>query len=179
MPKKFLKLPVVFLVFLAAPATSQIEPTEITAQNGQEVVLHSDEFADRHEYSIRLEKPEADNIDIGSAILLVVRQGEKFAGPAIQGEIYYDGDWRYYQSAVFQGGTGAQYFRTGSDVGSCGRYGCSKIERFTVILTPEDIEAHSNDGVLKIQVRARDSNQFFLSVPVDTVEAILQVSEKD
>lgn len=166
-------------LLIPVPALSQAERSEIEAANGRIVVQYSDDFANRHEYSVDLGKPRADNITIGSAILLVVRKGDEFAGPAIQGQVYYDGDWRYYHSAVFEGGDSATYVRAGSDVGSCSRYGgCSKVEDFTILFTPEEIEKHSASGVLRIQVRAKDSNVFFIDVPQEAIEALLQVSNK-
>jgi hypothetical protein len=168
------------VLFASSAASAQSVRSEIAATNGITVTLHADEFANRYEYSAPVV-----NFPSAGGFFLVSRIKRSGTTSPIQivGAIMYNGDWRFYQSALYRGGTPADYTRVEGRVSSCSgsRYGrgCSLIERFSINVTPSDVNQYAQDGVLQIQVRpTQGGDPVMLSIPVTYIEAVTEVSSR-
>lgn len=163
----------------AGPAAAQAVKSEVAAPNGVVVTVHSDEFAERYEYT----GPALDLADGFAFVARVDRAGE--AGVVeIIGTFIYSGDWRFYDGALFRGGEAAEFIETGRNVGRCGgggrysRPSCSLNEGFKIRVTPEQRERLARDGKLDIQIRSGRSTQTaMLSVPLEHFDAVAAVAD--
>lgn len=161
------------VVAAASPATAESVKSEVTASNGVAVTVYADEFAARSEYT-------APVIKSGECFALVaqVKRGTETGAVHVQGSCLYKGGWRFYSSAIFKGGAEAPFTSTGREVGSC-RYGCTLTEGFRIDLTPAQIKAHGENGLVAVQLRAsKTSDTNILEIPVSYLTAVTEVSEK-
>ena len=168
------------LLAISAPALAQFTEgeSEVTAANGIIVDVNADSFAGRYELSAPVIKEKSEKGASLYAFVAKIKRSESSSGLNIQGFISYSGHWRYYQSAVFQGGEEVDYTRTGGDVGSC-RYGCSLTENFMIELTPEQIAKYGSDGTIKMQIRSmKSTDKILLTVPVSYIKAVEEVSAR-
>ena len=175
---KLFKLALIgFAATLSSVALAQMVKSKAVATNGVEVVVYSDDFAGRYEYT-------APSIDFstggggrGVALVAKVRKNGTLNKTSIQGFIIYTGSWQYFTSAAFRGGDPVNYTRTGGDVGSC-RYGCTLTEHFSIELSPQDIAKHSENGIVAVQVRAsKTANTGIMNIPVRYIDAINEVAK--
>lgn len=165
-------------VLCAGHANAQAVKSTVTASNGVEVTVYSDDFANRYEYS-------APSIDLPDGFVLVaaIKKAGVVSGPELTGSFIYSGEWRRYNSALYKGGDQAAFVEAGRDVGRCtssrySRPSCTLRESFKIGLTAEDIKKHAQDGILAIQVRAQDTTTALMSVPVSYISAINEVAGK-
>lgn len=162
----------------ASPAYAQAVKSTVTASNGVEVTVYSDEFANRYEYS-------APSIKSGDGLILVatIKKGGVAPPPHLTGFFIYSGEWRRYNAAIFKGGDTANFIEAGRDVGSCrssrySRGSCTLTENFKIELTPEDVKKHGQDGKLAIQIRAQDTSTTIFEVPVAYIDAVNEVAKR-
>jgi len=165
-----------FVVSLPADASAQSLRSEVTTSNGVVVTVHSDEFANRYEYS-------APQVRIDDGLVLVGRliRADTIEPVHIEGAfIYYSaGDWRYYDSALFRGGDPAEFISAGRDVGGCIPSLCIYTERFRINLTPEDVATRGVDGKVAIQIRSGPTMAtVLLEVPTSHFDAVMEVSAR-
>lgn len=162
----------------AAPVAGQAVKSTVTASNGVEVTVYSDEFANRYEYS-------APSIDVSDGFVLVatVKSGGKAPPPYLAGSFVYSGEWRRYHAALFRGGDPAEFIERGRDVGRChssrySRPSCTLSESFRIELTPEQIKKHGQDGKIAVQVRAQDTTATVIEVPIAYIDAVNEVAKR-
>ncbi len=60
---------------------------------------------------------------------------------------YYDGDWRFYNSAYDSNGNRLDTTIISRDVGSCSRYGCSHYEHLGLNVSREYLEKNQESGI--------------------------------
>jgi len=163
----------IYLTF--TPVTAAMVASSVTAANGVVVHVQSDDFANRYEYTAPLVKLDSDNY----SFFLVAAIKQKGVNPDvfITGTLFYSGDWRYYDSAVFRGGAPAHYLPTDRKVVGCSG-GCSFQEGFQINLTAKDISDHTANGLLEVEIRARSSDSVQLNIPVSYIDAVKQVSSQ-
>lgn len=149
--------------------------SQFTASNGVVVDVETDDFAGRREFSSPLVKFTPDNGGSGGAIVGEVFDSGKLRNMTIQGFVIYSGDWRFYKTAIFKGGAPVDFTSTGRDVGSC-RYGCTLSENFIIHITPEEAAAHSENGIVSIQVRGTSSNTGIMNIPLTYFAAVKEVA---
>jgi len=171
--RKFLIAPL--LLALAQPAHAEMTKTQYTAANGVVVDVETDDFAGRREYASPAIEFKPDGGGSGYAIVGRVFDSGKMRDLNIQGFIMYSGDWRFYKTAIFKGGTPAAFHSAGHDVGSC-QYGCTLTENFVIDITPEQARAHAENGVVAIQLRGSSANTAIMSIPVSYIEAVAETA---
>lgn len=155
------------------------EKSEVVASNGVSVSVHADDFAGRHEYTApAIEFTAEDGADVTALVALVRQDGKPVGTPYVAGFVAYSDDWRRYKRAVFRGGAEAPIIQTGNEVISCRSRPCRLLEGFSIRPTKADIEAHSVDGVLEIQVRSERSKNFIIRVPVSYFEAVIELASR-
>lgn len=165
---------------LAAAALALSSPvhageTQYTASNGVVVDVNSDEFAGRAEYSAPSIKLQGDVT--GAALVAIIKKAGTEGPLHVQGFAMYNGDWRYYDKAVFRGGESVNFTRTHSNVGSC-RYGCTLTEGFNFQITPEQLAKYSEGGVVTIQVRsAKTTKHYLIEMPVSYFDAVQEATQ--
>jgi len=169
----------IFAVCLAAasPAFSQAQELHVTASNGIIVDVNADDFANRYEYSAPPIRFGPDSTSF--ALVARIKRAEGASPVHIEGVIYYRGDWRFYEQALYRGGGAATYRRVGGEVVSCSgsRYGgCSLSESFHLDFTPAEVRAHAENGTLTVQLRARSGEPMMLDIPVSYIDAVTEVS---
>jgi hypothetical protein len=176
---KAIKLAVAFAV-ATVPFSAQAEAVKstVTASNGVDVSVYSEDFANRYEYS-------APSIKADDATVLVatIKKGGVAPAPHLSGFVMYSGEWRRYNSALFKGGDPATFVEAGKDVGSCrssrySRPSCTLTESFNITLTPAEIKKHSENGRVSIQIRAQDTSSTIIDVPVSYLDAVTEVSKR-
>lgn len=169
------------LALVAGTANAQSVKSTVVASNGVEVTVHSDEFANRYEYAAPpITLPE------GFALIGRVDRGETKGAVDLVGAFVYNGEWRYYNSALYRGGDPAEFTSTGRNVGRCSagrsrysRSSCTLTERFRIDFSDDDIASHTQDGHIAIQVRATQSTDtVIISVPTSYIEAVNEVSSR-
>lgn len=169
-----------FIVLSAAllcVTTGFAADTTITAKNGVKISLHVDQFADRYEYS-------APSIDFklpnggghGFVLVAAIKHAGNVTGPLIEGNVYYESDWRRYYQAIFKGGAAASFTNTDRSVVICDGGNCTLSEGFRIEPTEQEIHKYASDGVLAIQVRSQNADAFILRIPVTYLDAIKVVS---
>lgn len=165
--------------FLALPgvAAAQAVKSTVTASNGVEVTVYSDDFADRKEYT----SPYVKQAD-GQLMAATVRTKGITRPIELTGFFIYSGEWRRYASALFKGGDAAEFKSTGRDVGRCSssrysRPSCTLTESFNIALTPADIIKHGEGGTVAIQIRAEDTSTAIFEVPVSYLKAIAEIAQ--
>lgn len=162
----------------ASSAYAQAVKSIVTASNGVEITVYSDEFANRYEYSSPLIRA-AD----GFVMVATVKKGGVAPPPHLSGFFVYSGEWRRYNAAIFKGGDTVNFIETGRDVGRCSssrysRPSCTLTENFKIELTPQDVKNHGHDGTLAIQVRAQDTSTTIFEVPVAYINAVNEVAKR-
>jgi hypothetical protein len=173
---RFFGLALFVAAFVAAPAAAQSERSERTARNGVVVTVYSDDFASRYEYS-------APPVESGEGFILVsrVRQGTTVTPIRLVGSVIYSSPWRFYSSAVFQGGAPADFTSTRRDVGRCsgGRYssGCTLTEGFAINITPAQLRQHAVNGNIALQIRGRAGGEIVFTIPLSYFAAVEEVSQ--
>jgi hypothetical protein len=161
---------------LTAPATAESVKGKQLAANGVELETYIDDFAGKAEYdgpTIKFKLPEQylDSI----AFVSRTKKGGTWGPTQLVVMMYYRGDWRFYNSAVFKGGEQAQVIEAGRDVLSCSgsRYGgCSHSEALYVTVTPEQLAKYAENGQLQVQVGGKAASGTVVTVPVAHFEAL-------
>jgi hypothetical protein len=155
------------------------EESEVVASNGVSVSVNADDFAGRHEYTApAIEFTGEGGADVTALVALVRQDGKPLGTPYVAGFVAYSDDWRHYKRAVFRGGAEAPIVPTGNEVISCRSRPCRLLEGFSIRPTKADIEAHSVDGMLEIQVRSERSKNFIIRVPVSYFEAVTELASR-
>jgi len=88
--------------------------------------------------------------------------------------VVYQAGWRFYISANFKGGAGAQFSKIDSDV-SCSKDGCSYSEDFGVAVSHDFLEKHRTTG-FEIQANAKSSHKTVIAIPANYVEGYLAIA---
>ncbi|MBA4760015.1 hypothetical protein [Sphingosinicella sp.] len=163
---------------VAIPVQAQSVKSVITASNGVEVTVYSDEFANRYEYTAPLIKTDDVNVLVGN-----VKKSGVTPAPHLTGFVIYSGEWRRYNSALFKGGDKANFIETGKDVGRCyssrySRPSCTLTENFRIELSPAEIKKHSQYGKIALQIRALDSSATIIEVPMTYIDAVNEVANR-
>lgn len=152
--------------------------TTVTAKNGIKVSVHSDQFADRYEYSapsIDFKLPNGQGH--GFVLVAAIKHAGKITGPLIEGYVYYEGDWRHYYRAIFKGGKKATFTNTAQKVVTCaGGDDCTLSEGFMIEPTEEQVHKYASGGTLDFQVRSQNADNFILHIPVTYLQAVRSVS---
>lgn len=74
---------------------------------------------------------------------------------------YYDGDWRFYNTAYDSNGKRMDFVQISRDVGACGRYsGCSKTEHLALTVDRAYLESGANTGI-QFQVSGKAGSEVF------------------
>lgn len=164
-------------IFLAVSVPSWAEQVKSTASNGVVIDVNGDDFAGRYEYTAPVIKlPDNSGFFLVAAIK---KQGD--AGrPFVTGSVYYTGDWRFYDQAVFRGGDRSEAIFTERKVLSCSgsRYGgsCSHSESFQITPTAAQVAKYAVGGYLDVQISAKGQGAIRISVPTDYLAAVAEVS---
>ncbi|WP_140419448.1 hypothetical protein [Sphingobium sp. Z007] len=150
----------------------------MSASNGVEVSVNSDEFAGRHEYTAPLIK-----LPDGFVLVAGVKKAGISGAAFLTGYLAYIGEWRRYSSALYRGGNPAKFTNTSREVGRChsSRYSrptCTLSEGFKIEVSAEDIRQHAQNGTLSIQVRADDTSTVMLEVPVSYFDAVNEMLKR-
>ena len=161
---------------LSPSASAQMVKSQVTASNGVIVDVNSDAFAGRSEYSAPDLKFGSQGGANGFAFVAKVRKGTVLGALNVQGFIMYSGEWRFFKTALFKGGDPVKYVRTDGKVGSC-RYGCSLTESFQMEFTPAQIAAHTENGILSVQIRADSGDTAILNIPVSYLVAVNELAK--
>lgn len=86
---------------------------------------------------------------------------------------YYDGEWRFYNSAYDSNGESLDTTLISRKVDSCSRYGCSHTEHVGLNITKEYLEKNKDSGInFKLSGKAGEAIFF---IPGTYVQAILSV----
>jgi len=168
----------VVAIVLSQQADAQAVESHVTASNGVVVDVNSDEFANRYEYSAPIIKFSVGSGAVESfALVAKVKKSGALSGLMIQGNIYYNGEWHYYTSALFKGGDPVDFAEGSKEVLNCS-YGCSFTEGFVIKLKPTDIAKHAENGTLAVQIRpARSTEIALLQIPVSYINAVNEVAK--
>jgi hypothetical protein len=147
--------------------------TKMTASNGVVIDVNGDDFSNRYEYSAPSAKP-----DDGEGFFLVAaidKNGTK-TGVMATGSIYYNGEWRFYDQALFRGGESAPGVFGDREVVSCrgSRYsqGCSLREGFQINLTDALVQKHAVNGNVQVQLRAKGLYPVMITIPISYYTAV-------
>ena len=156
-----------------ASANAVASETKVTASNGVVVDVNGDEFSNRYEYSApSLKLGESEGFVLVAAI---DKNGTK-TGVMATGSVYYNGEWRFYDQALFRGGDNAPAVFGDRDVVSCrgSRYssGCSLREGFQINLTDALVQKHAVDGNVQVQIRAKGLYPVMVTIPVSYYTAV-------
>ena len=178
MRKLALTLALGLAAYPAAQVAAQSVKSTVTASNGVQVTVYSDEFANRYEYS-------APSVDLTDGFVLVasIKKGGVATPVYLTGTLIYSGEWRRYNSALFRGGDPAKFIEAGREVGRCqasrySRASCTLSEGFKIQITPAEISKYAQNGVLAIQIRAQDTSTVMLQIPVSYFDAVAEVSKR-
>ena len=164
------------VILAATPVAAQSVKSEVQTSEGVTVTAYKDDFAGRAEYT-------APKIDFGGGsfalVALVVNNGNP-SKVQIVGNIFYNGDWRYYNSAILRGGDVVKSSFADRNVVSCSgsRYsrGCSLSEGFTLMLTDDQIENFAVDGKVAVQMRAQRGEAVIVEIPVAYIRAVKEAA---
>lgn len=173
------KLLLPLLLMAASGAQAQGQQSQVTASNGIVIDVNADDFAGRYEYSAPIIRFGEDNSSF--ALVARVRQARSPGAVHVQGVISYNGEWRFYEQALYRGGARANYRRVNGNVVSCrgSRYsGCALSETFHLDFTPAEVSSHAQNGVLTVQIRARSGQPLMLNLPLNYIDAVTEVSNR-
>lgn len=164
-------------LYAVTPAAAQMVETHVTASNGVIIDVNTDDFAARQEFTAPLIKIKVPGAFVDSfGLVALIKKAGVNGKLAVQGSIIYNGDWRFYSSALFKGGDAAPYLSGAREVVSC-RGGCSFSEGYSIPLTTSDISKHAENGVLAIQIRPKaSSDPIMLEIPTNYIDAVNEVA---
>ncbi|GGB21362.1 hypothetical protein GCM10011380_08660 [Sphingomonas metalli] len=167
------------LLVAHSTADAQAVRSEVTASNGVPIVVYSDDFAQRYEYTSPSIKAGDGQISVAA-----VRKAGVTTPIELSGFFVYTGDWRRYSSAIFKGGDPAKFIVRGRDVGRCfssrySRPSCTLSESFAIVLSPVELKAHDDGGTIAVQLRADDTTTVIFQVPVSYFKAVAELSKAD
>jgi hypothetical protein len=162
---------IVFLSALLVQSASAEERKQM-ASNGQAITISGDRFKPNTDYASDLYHWgfEAWNFIVrkyndGKTMLLV------------QGYIQYPGDWHDYDRAFLPGGEMVQFTSFDRKVLDCPyRRPCWYQEEFQLTFTPQQVARAIKQGSLQVQVGSVGGNEFIVDVPIQHVNAALEVS---
>lgn len=163
--------------FITYPSQAQSVKSEVVASNGTPITLYADEFADRYEYST----PTIEIPNLGGFYFAARVNRSDTLGPIrIVGSLMYDGEWRYFTSAIFKGGREATATFTDKEVVSCrgsrfGR-GCSYREGFSITIQETELREFAENEVITLQLRSRSSENQLISIPLRHFAALKEVA---
>lgn len=165
------------MVAVAVPAYGQAVKSVVTASNGVEVTVYTDDFANRKEFSSPYAKAET-----GQVMVAAITKSGVTTPIQLSGFFVYSGGWRRYNSALFRGGDPAKFISTGREVGSCSssrysRPSCTLIENFAIELTPAEIRQYGETGSIDVQVRAEDTSTVIFSIPITYFKAVAEIAK--
>lgn len=167
------------LIALPSLAYGEAVKSVVTASNGVEVTVYSDDFANRKEFSAPSVK-----VENGQVLVAAINKGGLKGTVELTGFFIYSGEWRRYNSALYKGGDAAKFVSTGRDVGRCSssrysRPSCTLTENFVINISPSEIKAHDVGGIVAIQVRAEDTSTAIFEVPTAYIKAVAEVAQID
>ena len=91
----------------------------------------------------------------------------------IQGLVSYNGEWRFFDRAYYQGGVPARFDSLDRDVGHCSRYGgCSHSESYQVAISSVELAQHTRDGNLAVKIDAKGAEGFVIVIPKAYIDAV-------
>lgn len=146
------------------------------ASNGVPILITTDEFADRIEFTAPPVLFKANDIINGSAILGRVRIQGNLGEIGVNGVISYGGAARQYNSALFKGGDKGHFEPVTTKRVTCSGNYCFFIVHFIIMLPAAEIGRHMEDGQLLMQVRDQDSRSAAVSIPKKYVDALNEVT---
>lgn len=89
---------------------------------------------------------------------------------------YYDGEWRFYNSAYDSNGNRLDTTQISQDVGSCSAYrGCSHFEHLGLNVTREYLEKNQENGI-RFKVSGKAGEEVFF-IPSAYIKAVLSVAK--
>ena len=88
---------------------------------------------------------------------------------------YYNGDWRFYNSAHDSNGNSLNTTQISRHVGSCNRYGCSHEEHLGLNVTREYLEKNQYSGI-RFKVSGKAGEEIFF-MPGGYINAFLSVAK--
>jgi len=163
---------------VATPAYEPGEMSTVTASNGVEVSVYSNESENRYEFSAPL-------IKSGDAHLLITTtKGEGIAPyPRIEGTFSYFGNWRNYDNALVKGSGHVEFVQVGRSEGQCHWYrysqpSCTRKERFIIVLQSDDVIKHAQDGKVALQISAQDNSTTETEIPIAYIDAVKEVASR-
>jgi hypothetical protein len=166
------------LNFSSTPTAAESIKSVVTATNGVEVTVYADEFAGRSEFTA----PSISFPNLGGFALVARVSKNAVTRPLeIVGSIMYNGEWRYYNSAILRGGEIVDSTFNERKVGSCSgsRYsgGCSLNEGFTIRPTPAQVTKYSENGNLQIQMQAQSGASVLVTIPISYIAAVNEIAK--
>jgi hypothetical protein len=159
-------------VTIATTANAQAVKSEVTASNGVKITVYSDSFANRFEFTAPTVKSDPVNLMVAT-----VKKGGTVSAIKLEGFAVYSGEWKKYNSAIFKGGDAAKFTTTQRRVGSCSS-SCTLIEEFNIAITPAEVKAHAENGIVALQVRSQTAEASIVEIPVSYFEAINEVANR-
>lgn len=88
---------------------------------------------------------------------------------------YYNGDWRFYNSAYDSNGNSLDTTLISRDVGSCSRYGCSHEEHLGLNVSRAYLEKNQDSGI-RFKVSGKAGEEVFF-IPGGYIKAFLSVAK--
>ncbi|WP_162860593.1 hypothetical protein [Pseudothauera hydrothermalis] len=88
---------------------------------------------------------------------------------------YYNGDWRFYNSAYDSNGNSLKTTLISRDVGSCNRYGCSHYEHVGLNVSREYL-AKNQDSSIRFKISGKAGEEVFF-IPGAYIKAFLSVAK--
>mgnify|MGYP003594130486 FL=1 len=88
---------------------------------------------------------------------------------------YYDGDWRFYNSAYDSNGNSLDTTLISRDVGSCSRYGCWHEEHLGLNVSRAYLEKNQDSGI-RFKVSGKAGEKVFF-IPAGYIKAFLSAAK--
>jgi hypothetical protein len=167
------------LLAIVASSAAQAQDAKSVVQTsiGVPVEKWSNDFAGHYEFA----SPEVHfavprGFGDQTAVISLTKDGGKVEGPRILVMLAYNGDWQFYNSAVFKGGEPIAFTESQHRVIGC-EGGCTESESFFLTPTKAQLAKYAADGNLTFQIQSKTATNAIITIPMAYYAAVLEAAK--
>jgi hypothetical protein len=170
------------ILVLLGPTSALGAERKVTASNGVEVQIESDDFKPNTVFRVDVLKSKVGWSSVSPGANLALSRGSDRPDLlGLQLQIAYSGEWRMYDGAFLRGGVALEFSSVRRDVVSCRSRPCTLYESMVAALPREALEELSAAGDVEVKFTARraPSGDYVVTVPASAVRALLEVADQE
>lgn len=163
-------------VLASSAAQAQDAKSVVQTSMGVAVEKWSNDFAGHYEFaSPEVHFPVPRGFGDQTAVISLTKDGGKVEGPRILVMLAYNGDWQFFNSAVFKGGEPIAFQESQHRVIGC-EDDCTESESFFLTPTKAQLAKYAADGNLTFQIQSKAATNAIITIPMAYYAAVLEAA---